>query len=355
MKRKIKKSVAILLTLALVGGALGGCGNDKSDKNETTQVETTADDLTDDEIETETDEVNDSVENRQIQYSYATKEEGLEYFLSNEEYFAGFTQNDLDFKMQKKDANMEEYMEFAKEQILDFTEEEKQAIDEIMDYIEVRLDEEGFTLPDIGPIVLINTTQKEESNSAAYTHGTQIFLNAEYIASPDIGMYGKLLMAHELFHCLTRNDPEFRMEMYKLIHFTVQDEDFELPPSVLEYYINNPDVEHHNSYATFTINGEKIDCFTAMITTKHFENEGEYILDNATTALVPIDGSDTYYLPEDASDFYEVFGHNTEYVVDPEECMADNFSYAVIYGIDGSKGQGYASPEIIKGIIYNLK
>ena len=92
-----------------------------------------------------------------------------------------------------------------------------------------------------------------------------------------------------------------------------------------------------------------------MITTKHFENEGEYILDNKTTALIPIDGSDFYYLPEDASDFYDVFGSNTDYVVDPEECMADNFAYAVIYGINGPQGQGYATPEIIKGIIYYLK
>ena len=28
--------------------------------------------------------------------------------------------------------------------------------------------------------------------------------------------------------------------------------------------------------------------------------------------------------------------------------MADNFKYAVIYGMDGPEGNGYANPEIIK-------
>ena len=31
----------------------------------------------------------------------------------------------------------------------------------------------------------------------------------------------------------------------------------------------------------------------------------------------------------DAENFIEVFGDNTDYVIDPEECMADNFGYAL--------------------------
>lgn len=74
-----------------------------------------------------------------------------------------------------------------------------------------------------------------------------------------------------------------------------------------------------------------------------------------TTALIPIDGTDIYYLSEQVENFYEVFGENTEYVVDPEECMADNYSFALSYGMDGPEGEGYKSPEIIEGIISILK
>ena len=164
-------------------------------------------------------------------------------------------------------------------------------------------------------------------------------------------LFTEYVFWHEIFHCLTRCNPDFRAEMYKLIHFTVQEKEYSLPPSVFEYHISNPDVEHHNSYATFSINGQNIDCFTDFVTTRHFEQEGDSFFGCSTTALVPVDGSDTYYTPEQAENFDEIFGTNTDYVIDPEECMADNFGYTLAYGMDGPKGDGYPNPEIIEGIM----
>ena len=44
-----------------------------------------------------------------IPHRYASRAEGQELLMSNEDYYAGFSQNDLEFKMQKKGASMEEY------------------------------------------------------------------------------------------------------------------------------------------------------------------------------------------------------------------------------------------------------
>ena len=167
--------------------------------------------------------------------------------------------------------------------------------------------------------------------------------------------YLDFVLWHEVFHCLTRSNPDFRSDMYQLIHFTTVDSDFPLPPSVMEYHLSNPDVEHHNAYASFRINGQDIDCFVDSITTKHFEKEGDNFFDYFSPALVPIDGSDTYYLPEETENFFEVFGGNTDYVIDPEECMADNFASAMLYGKDGPEGKGYPNPEIIDAILAYVK
>lgn len=56
----------------------------------------------------------------------------------------------------------------------------------------------------------------------------------------------------------------------------------------------------------------------------------------------------------------ELMLSNTEYYenvtqIDPEECLADNFKYAMYYGIDGWNGQGYPNPEIIQDIIDVMK
>ena len=68
--------------------------------------------------------------------------------------------------------------------------------------------------------------------------------------------------------------------------------------------------------------------------------------------LVPIDALDTYYLVEEASDFWDVVGRNTDYVTAPEECMADNFGNALVYGLDGKE---YQTPELIANIINALR
>ena len=295
-----------------------------------------------------------------LNYRYASKEEGKSLLLGNEEYYNGFSQNDIDYKLEKKDGRMEELLSFAGEQVLDFKNKEKAMLDDYFESMKNTLNEKGYSLPPLEEIVLVKTTMKEESGAGGYTHGTQIYLNGDRLGAAASGDEArksemKEILWHELFHCLTRCNPDFRKEMYKLIHFTVVDKDFPIPPNVFEYHISNPDVEHHNSYATFVIDGKNIDCFTDMVTTKHFEKEGDSFFDCFTTALIPIDGTDVYYTPEQAENFDEVFGTNTDYVLDPEECMADNFANAMLYGMDGPEGKGYPNPEIVEGILSYLK
>lgn len=299
---------------------------------------------------------NDGQENvaEGFDYRYATKEEGVRLLLDNEKYYGGFSRNDLEYRTQSKTGTMEEYQVFAKDQVREFTDEQKVYLDQHMKVIADKVAEKGYRLPDMDQIVFVSTTMQEECDTAAYTHGTQIYLDGAmingYIGKSEYDSRTEYILAHELFHCMTRCDPDFRADMYKLIHFTVQEDDFKIPSSVMEYYISNPDVEHHNAYAPFEIDGTTINCFMAFITTKHFEKKGDRFFDFGSAALVPIDGTDTYYLPEQASNFNEILGANTEYVIDPEECMADNFSYLLTYDKEGPDGKGYPNPEIIEGI-----
>ncbi|SEQ65953.1 hypothetical protein SAMN02910369_02202 [Lachnospiraceae bacterium NE2001] len=377
----MKKRSFLVAVLAL-SMVLSGCGNTAGDnsggENNTTEVVTeaeaddSADDAADDSKTDDSDDKEDKASEEktteektteaedatpfdaQISYKFASKEEGLECLMSNDAYYDGFSQNDLDYRMQKKDATMEEYKEFAKEQVLDFSDSDREIIDKVLNDLETSMYKNNLKLPEMDTITFIKTTMDEEQGAGGYTHGTEIYLGDYFLdyAKDSIEDYKrfKLLIAHELFHCITRNNPEFRSYMYSLIGFTVQDEDFVIPPSAQEYFISNPDVEHHNSYASFDIDGETIDCFLVFLTDKHFEEEGENFFDNELVGLCPIDGTDTYFEAEDADNFWDLFGDNTEYVVDPEECMADNFSFTLVYGKLGKGGKGYESQEIIDSI-----
>lgn len=291
---------------------------------------------------------------QKIPHRYASAENGRELLLANTKYYENFTQNDIDFRLKKSNGILNELLDVSTSEISDFNFIEKYIIDCRIAKMKRTLEKNGYELPQIEEIVFVKTDMTVEMGASGYTHGTEVYLNSTNILVsliPGAGEYFDKLLWHELFHCLTRCNPEFREQMYALIHFTVADSDYELPPCVQDYCISNPDVEHHDSYATFIIDGQEINCFTAWITTKNYAETKSGFYDCNTTALIPIDGTDAYYLSKQASNFDDVFGTNTGYVIDPEECMADNFAFAMLYGVEGENDQGYPNPEIIQGII----
>ena len=141
--------------------------------------------------------------------------------------------------------------------------------------------------------------------------------------------------------------------MYAVLGFTVEDADSDLSEAIREQIISNPDVGHHDAWATFDIGGEKRDCVTVFVSGKPFEQPGDSFFDEMVTGMVPIDDLSTMYTADDAANFWDVFGRNTDYVIDPEETLADNFSYAIVNGLENP--DIYGSPEIIEAIDALLK
>lgn len=303
---------------------------------------------------------NTNKQDRVFSYKIASKDEAVSYYLANEDYFNNFSEYDIKYRTQDKNGTLDSLKEYGTSQMLDFKDKEIDSINKAMAEIEEIIKENDYNLPKLDEIVFIKSSQKEEGGSVAYTHGSEIYMNniiPIYLSTNEKNhQKGLSILAHEIFHCLTRSNSTFKKDMYGLINFTVADKDFVVPDSIKKMIISNPDVEHHNAYATFTINNEKKDCFMLNICTKAFENKGDEYIDNYKFILVPVDlkASDSdFYFIEESSDYLDIFGENTKYIADPEECLADNFSYALIYGLNGT--MNYPNPEIIEGIINLLK
>lgn len=297
-----------------------------------------------------------------IPHKFASLEEGAELIRTNNDYYEKYTQNDIEFRMRKSGATIDELIDVSVDSVKKFNIFEKYYIDRRVAKMYRKLKRNDYMLPNVDEITFVKMNMDLEGGVSGYTHGSEIYLNGVNVTTytflgiiPEFSKSMDELLWHELFHCFTRNNKEFRAEVYSLIGFTVADSDFELPHSLQEKVLTNPDVEHHDSYATFVIDGQEEDCFVAWITTKDYAEVLSGWNASEAVALVPIDGRDTYYLSEQASNFDEVFGTNTYYVIDPEECLADNFAYAMLYGEKGRDGQGYPNPEIIQGIISIMK
>ena len=284
---------------------------------------------------------------------FATVEEGQQLMREITLYHEQINEKTLAFLLQQKGGTLEEYIDYSAEQVLEFTPADEQRIRDALGWLHQALENHGLQLPDPGVITFVKSTGYEANEATAYTSEGNIFLS-EIMFDPEVfddDFFCENLM-HEISHCLSRMFPEYRKTLYSLIHFTVLDEDIDIPQVIWKQIIANPDVEHHNSTAVFTINGEKRECYLVYLTDDVFEKEGDNFFKNGYTGIVPVGTTEIYRIVE-VKDFWDVLGRNTYYVDDPEEAMADNFSYALM---DLDLGyEDYMNPEIAEGIIDYLK
>ena len=148
-----------------------------------------------------------------INIRFASKEEGQLLIKSNTRYYNRLTQMDIDWRAKKENATLDELIASAQSHVLDFTEADKNLVKQTVKFIEKRFDELDCQIPIPDEIIFIKTTMEDEGNAYAYTSGNMIILNESCIERYGI----KELIAHELFHCITRHSPEFRQKMYNLI------------------------------------------------------------------------------------------------------------------------------------------
>ncbi|MBR6186911.1 MAG: hypothetical protein IKQ41_11700 [Clostridia bacterium] len=284
---------------------------------------------------------------------FATVEEGRQLMRGRTLFHAQISESTLDFFLQRKGGTLEDYIEYSAKQVMAFTPEEEQRVNDTLAWLQDQLEKHGLQLPDPGEITFVKSTCQEVLGAAGYTSGGTIFLGwftytPEYYTD---AMFRELVV-HELSHCLSRLYPEYQQALYSLIHFTLLDHDIEVPQEILDQIIANPDVEHHNSYATFTIGGEKKDCYLVFLTDSVFTKPGDTFFEGMYSGVVPLDGSRVYRV-EEVDDFWDVVGRNTDYVEDPEELMATCLAFAITRLDDGY--ESFANPEILEGIIDYLR
>ena len=310
---------------------------------------------------------------RQISFHCASLDEGRQLIDSRADYYAGLSRNDLEWRMRKTNATLDEFKAYAKEQVQEFTQDEKNVLQQAVDSAEKHLARIGCRLPFPADIALVKTTMSEEGGAGGYTNGSVIYLGSDVLkyvvncnkkdADERTKWMGNMslesLLLHEMFHCLTRANSDFRSSMYNLIGFNILDHDIDFPAEVKQQILTNPDVEHMDNYIEVTIDGEKRKCELVVRFVKTWADAAAVDGNNATffnnieTVLVPLDDLTKAYPVNDMAEFWEKVGRNTAYVVAPEECLADNFSLAVI--AYGEKNAKFHSPELTESLVSLLK
>lgn len=84
-------------------------------------------------------------------------------------YHEQINESNLAFLLQKKGGTLEEYIDYAAEQVLPFTEEDEKAINDALDWFQQELESNGLELPDPGPITYVKSTMQEALGAGGYT------------------------------------------------------------------------------------------------------------------------------------------------------------------------------------------
>ena len=242
---------------------------------------------------------------------------------------------DIEARTGRKGATRAELLGEIRACTRDFTAADKDTLRKAFGLFHDKLAEKGLKLPLPDELVLVKTTMREEGGADAYTRENIICIG-EGVLGRHTAKELAYLAAHETFHVLTRENPGLRKAMYGVIGFGVLDEEISFADDVTERRISNPDVNRYDSYAMLTVDGVRRP-YTMLIYSDR-DYAGGSLFDYVNIGLVPLDGSfkpvrkdgRTVIVPlERAEDFYSQVGRNTGYVINPEECLADNFAYAV--------------------------
>jgi hypothetical protein len=284
---------------------------------------------------------------------FATMEQGREILTNRDEFVVRLSPFDRAARLKTAESVSEErYLKFVGENVLAWTSAETQKVVAAFQALEPELRALSVPLPK--PVIMIKTTGKEEGG-ADYTRGHAIILPAPHLSGSVTALRGTL--AHELFHVISRANPEMREKLYGAIGF-VRCEEVTLPPELERRRLTNPDAPRNDHCVKVQAGGGPLWAVPILYSrSEHYDPKkgGEFFeylefrlllaeRETNSPALKPIYAGEEVKLarPETVSGFYEQIGRNTAYVWHPEEILADNFALLL------RRRDGVPSPEILE-------
>lgn len=160
-----------------------------------------------------------------------------------------------------------------------------------------------------------------------YTKGLSMVMPSNYHFPPGVLSYlNPHLVAHELWHILSRKNPELRKKAYKAIGFKESNSDLmnkslKMDFNLQEKYFINPDAISHDHYFEHTLdNSEKIELYPIFI-----------MMNGMAPALACVRNDDIFDIKplsqcREYVNAFENVGYNTH----PEEICAEHFRMMIM-------------------------
>jgi hypothetical protein len=269
---------------------------------------------------------------KDCQVHFATVAEARVHLAKRDVYIEGLSPFERAAKTkQAGPVSTGQFIEFIQGQALEWDAADKAKLREVIAAAKPKLAKFAKHLPK--RITLIKTTGKDEG-AAPYTRGTSIILPNRRAGQSAKGL--ERLFYHELFHIISRRNIRLRDELYKVIGYKKCGV-VSLPGEMMPRRISNPDapvVEH-----CIRVSKDGVSHWVAPVlfsrTPKYEPKTGgtffrylEFrlmVIDRKSAKATLKDGKPLLLKPDAVEGFYEQIGRNTDYIIHPEETLANNF------------------------------
>ena len=235
-----------------------------------------------------------------------------------------------------------EYIAFMQTQAMNFSEEESQQVTDAMNEAKRRCDAVNPSIFPMG-IKMVKIRTDHYGPSVYYTRENCIMVPEDVLQN--FNEEGFLnVMLHEIFHIYSRFNPEKRKELYSHIGF-YPIENVEISPDWRDLILLNPDGVSYNWAIDLDL-GETtavVPLISANERTFNPEKTAFFgYLSFNLHRLIALEGEEGYVIGEPVGPqaFPTYFGRisdNTQYIIHPDEIMADNFMFLI-----SAEGQGIA-------------
>jgi hypothetical protein len=270
----------------------------------------------------------------------AAAEEGRELIAREDDFTRALSRFDLQSRLNTTRAvAVEDLLELYRGHVTDWPEADATAVRRAVEFVADRLREFDLRLPE--RVAIVRTTGKEEAG-AAYCRGPAIILPQNMLRQNEEGL--RRLVAHELFHVLSTHDAELRGELYRLIGFEPCPP-IAPPESLRERTIANPDAPRIDCVIRLKLaDGEEVTAAPIL-----FAEPGEYDpaagkslfgylrfrlmvveRDGDGWRAASVDDRPRMHDPRMLDDYWRQIGRNTNYILHPDEILADNFAHLVM-------------------------
>ena len=222
-----------------------------------------------------------------------------------------------------------EYLEFAASAALGWEEADRRVISAAYDQVEAKI--RALHLPLPSKFFVVKTTGQEEGDTV-YTRQTAVM-----IPRSKVGDNLPRLLAHELFHIASRTNPALAERLYAVIGFARCTE-ASYPANLAARRLTNPDAPRNDYCVRVTLDGRNVAATPILFSRSESYDPvrgGEFFDYMQLGLLIRAAPGEALAAEkvvglQQVTGFFEQVGQNTQYVIHPEEILADNFALLVL-------------------------